>query len=518
MAAYKTVEGVDQFSSARAQFESLVTRLRSVEVLGLDHAAVEALLDEEGREITRQLFQSHLELRHLREQRAPVVGSDGVVRTHVRDSARPLATLFGPVMVVRDQVGARGETSLHPLDAELNLPPELQSHGVQRRVAEEAAKGSFDEVVKTMESTTGAPVSKRQAELLSRRAAEDFDAYYEARPAESATAGEVLILSCDGKGVVVRKEDLREATKQAARKGTHKLAKRLSKGEKRNRKRMAEVAAVYDVAPHVRTVEDVIADLRPVHAVRPPRPRPKNKRVWASVKKDLPEVIAELFDEAHRRDPEHARRWVALVDGNVEQIRWIRNESKKRGVAVTLILDFIHVAEYLWKAAYSFLPESSPAAEAWVSHRLAEVLRGKSSAVAAGITRSATLRKLPKATRKAADKCAAYLVKNRPLLRYDDALAAGLPIATGVIEGACRHLVKDRMDITGARWSLDGADAVLRLRALRSSGDFDEYWRFHLARERDRNHLSRYADRTPRNVTPNLSTPAQKGHLRVVVE
>ena len=141
MEADKTLEAVDQFSSARAQFESVVTRLRSVEVLGLDHAAVEALLDEEGRELTRQLFQSHLELRHLREQRAPVVGSDGVVRTHVRDSARPLATLFGPVVVVRDQVGARGETSLHPLDAELNLPPELQSHGVQRRVAEEAAKG-----------------------------------------------------------------------------------------------------------------------------------------------------------------------------------------------------------------------------------------------------------------------------------------------------------------------------------------------------------------------------------------
>jgi hypothetical protein len=516
MAAYKTVEAVDQFSAARAQFEGVVTALRSERALGLEHAALETMLEEQGREVVRQLFQGHLELRHLKEQRAPVTGADGVVRTHVRASARPLVTLFGPVRVVRDQVGARGEESLHPLDAELNLPEERQSHGVQRRVAQEAAKGSFDEVVKTMAETTGALVSKRQAEELSRRAAVDFDAFYEARPAQRAADSDLLVQSFDGKGIVVRTEDLREATKKAATAGQHKLQKRLTKGEKRNRKRMAEVAAVYDIAPHPRTVEDVIAELRPVHAVRPERPRPTDKRVWASVKKGLDEVVTEGFDEAERRDPEHRRRWVALVDGNRQQIAQIRTEAARRGVAVTLILDFIHVAEYLWKAAYCFVREATTEAEAWVSARLAEVLRGKSSEVAAGITRSATMRKLPKDKRASADKCAAYLVANRALLRYDEALAAGLPIATGVIEGACRHLVKDRMDITGARWSLDGAEAVLRLRALRSSHDFDAYWCFHLARERDRNHLSRYEGHSPRNVTPSLAPPSQKSHLRVV--
>jgi hypothetical protein len=518
MEAYKTVEAVDQFSPARVHFESVVKELRSERVLVLEHAAVEALLEEQGREITRRLFQSHLELRHLKEQRAPALGADGVLRTHVRDSARPLATLFGPVLVTRDQVGARGETSLHPLDAELNLPREIQSHGVQRRVAEEAAKGSFDEVVKTMESTTGAPVSKRQAEHLSRRAAVDFDAFYETRPAEPAADADLLAMSFDGKGIVVRTEDLREATRKAATTKSHKLVKRLSKGEKRNRKRMAEVSVVYDIAPHVRTVEDVIADLRPVHATRPERPRPKNKRVWASVTKEMETIITEGFDEAHRRDPEHRRQWVALVDGNQQQIRLIRREAKRRRVELTLVLDFIHVAEYLWKAAYSFVADGSPEAEAWVSERLAEVLRGKSSHVAAGITRSATRRGLAKQKRAAADKCAGYLLKNRALLRYDVALATGLPIATGVVEGACRHLVKDRMDITGARWSLDGADAVLRLRALRSCDDFDDYWRFHLRAERERNHLSRYAGRTPRNVTPQPAPASQRKHLRVVAE
>jgi hypothetical protein len=518
MEAYQTLEAIDQFSAARGHFDGLVKRLGSSETMQMKHEALEELLEVEGRELQRRLLQAHLDLRRLREVRAPVVGGDRVVRTHLRDSETGLTVIFGPVRVGRLQAGAPGHDSRHPLDAELNLPPGEFSFGVQRRVAEEAARSSFEEVVKAMERYTGAPVSKRPAELIVRAASADFDAYYEARPAQPVADTDLLVLSFDGKGIVVRKQDLREATRKAAEKTGHKLRKRLCKGEKRNRKRMAEVAAVYDVAPHVRTVEDVIQDLRPVHAARPRRPRPKNKRVWASVTKEMDEVVAEGFEEAQRRDPAHRRRWVVLVDGDPDQIALVRREARQRGIPVTLVLDFIHVAEYLWKAAYCFVPDGSREAEEWVATRLAEVLRGKSSDVAAGITRSATLRGLTAQRREAADKCARYLVRNRALLRYDEALAAGLPIATGVIEGACRHLVKDRMDITGARWSLAGAEAVLRLRALRSCDDFDEYWSFHLERELWRNHLSRYADAKPRNLTPSLAPPAQRSHLRVVAK
>jgi hypothetical protein len=96
----------------------------------------------------------------------------------------------------------------------------------------------------------------------------------------------------------------------------------------------------------------------------------------------------------------------------------------------------------------------------------------------------------------AIDKTCRYLADRTRtrLLRYQDALRDGLPIATGVIEGACRYVVKDRMDRTGARWSLTGAEAVLRLRAIRASKDFDAYWAFHLQREKERNHASRYED------------------------
>jgi hypothetical protein len=150
------------------------------------------------------------------------------------------------------------------------------------------------------------------------------------------------------------------------------------------------------------------------------------------------------------------------------------------------------VLEYLWKAAWSFFYPGDPDAEDWVAAQAIKILGGKAGAVAAGIRRRATTYGYSAAEREGADACAAYLTAKKPWLDYATALAYGWPIATGVIEGACRHLVKDRMDITGARWGLDGAEAILKLRALLASGDFDEYWPFHLRQEHQRVHRSRY--------------------------
>ena len=140
------------------------------------------------------------------------------------------------------------------------------------------------------------------------------------------------------------------------------------------------------------------------------------------------------------------------------------------------------------------LREADPAAETWVRQRALAILEGNAREVAAGIRRRATTARLPKTKRVKADACAKYLTNKAGYLDYPTALAAGWPIATGIIEGACRSLVADRMDITGARWSVDGAEAVLKLRAVRANDDFDAYWRYHLERERQRVHQSRYAN------------------------
>src|SRR5690606_2473476 len=139
-----------------------------------------------------------------------------------------------------------------------------------------------------------------------------------------------------------------------------------------------------------------------------------------------------------------------------------------------------------WAASTAFHSEAAAEREQWVLSRLRDVLRGKAVDVAAGMRRSATLRDLPEKTRAAVDDCADYLLDYKAYLHYDEYLRDGLPIASGVIEGACRHLVNDRLGITGAHWSLAGAEAILRLRALRSSGDLDAYWKFHEQREYDR--------------------------------
>jgi hypothetical protein len=246
------------------------------------------------------------------------------------------------------------------------------------------------------------------------------------------------------------KEDLRPETRKAAEERAHKLDRRLSKGEKRGSKRMATVAAVYDIEEFVRSPEQVVAELRSVReATEDKRPRPQNKRVWASLKKSQSQVIEQMFEEALRRDPERKKTWVAVVDGNKSQIKLIRKAAKRYGIELILILDLIHVLEYLWKAAFAFHPEGSVEAEQWVTQRLLEVLQGRAKQVVANMRRTATKLGLSDKKRKPVDTCANYLSKHIDMLCYDQYLAAGLPIASGVIEGACRYLVKDRMERTG---------------------------------------------------------------------
>lgn len=487
----------EAFAQASEHFQALLEQLGGEETTEMEHGEVEAFLESEGRELLRRLLQGHLALRASGEPRWEAIeGSDGVVRTHHRrDCQSRLETVFGRVQVRRRGYSARGQGSLYPLDAALNLPPDAYSDGLRRRVAEEVAKVSFEEAVRGVERSTGGHVPKRQGEELAVKVSQDFEAFYATRQAQEEERSEaLLVMSADGKGVVMHEQDLRDATRKAAQRAASKRHRaRLSPGEKGNRKRMATVATIYTVAPYRRTAEQVM-NVEDEPSETPPRPAVDNKRVWASVAHPAEAVIGELFDEARRRDPAQRRAWVVLVDGEETQLALIEACIKQQPREVSVVLDFVHVLEYLWKAAYGFHPVGSQAAEDWVQDRALRLLKGQASEVAAGMRRSATLRALSPERRKAVDKCADYLLKYRRYLNYDAYLAHGFPIATGVIEGACRHLVKDRMDLTGARWRLPSAEAVLKLRSLRSSGDFDQYWAFHKAQELQRNHLSRYAD------------------------
>jgi hypothetical protein len=502
----------DPFARARMHASRVEATLSSAEMTRKPHSDLEAICDAEGREWARLMLEDHLALRAELEKRVEVTGADGVERTAVRDSERHLETLVGTVAVPRKAYQAPGSQDLHPMDAALNLPPELFSHGVRRMVAKEVARASFDEVVEMVADYRGAKIAKRQVEELAVRAAQDFDAFYAERDPASAPSDELLVLSTDSKGIVMRHEDLRDGTKKNAAGKENKLETRLSPGEKSNRKRMAQVATVYSVERWVRTADDVLHVLRE-EGTEAKRPKPHDKRVWASVEKAPRKVIRSMFDEALRQDPKKRRRWVVLVDGEPRQLRAVKVEARRAGVKVTILVDVVHVIEYVWKAARALFGDSNPEAEPWVGNRLLELFTGKSGGqVARTIRWWASRRELDDTAARAIETACGYLADRTRtrLMHYAEALRDGLPIATGVIEGACRYVVKDRMDRTGARWSLTGAEAVLRLRAVRASGDFDAYWEFHLAQEAARNHAARFADGAVPDPLPPLKKPLRR--------
>src|SRR5216684_882790 len=474
MQEYAPVPGDDAFTQARECYAGLEDWLASQDAAGLQHAELEEQVGVRGREVLRLLFQGHLDLLAGREvRRHDVTGEDGVLRTRAEKGRdRPLATKFGQVTVSRIAYRAPGAPNVHPLDAALNLPEEKHSHGLRKLAAVEAVRGSHEGAAAAVTRATGVKIGKRQAEEL-----------------------------------VLRPDALRAATAKAAAAAEGKLTTRLSPGEKHGRKRMAELACVYDAVPVPRAPEDIIST--PAQKRRkkkkaqagtaegkgkPREPQARGKWLTASVTDDIPAVIAAAFGEAERRDPGHQREWVILIDGNNTQIEAVTAEAASRGITVTIVIDFIHVLEYLWNAAWSFYDKGEPAAEEWVADQARTILAGTARQVAAGIRRRATTYGYSPAERAGADECARYLDNKKDHLDYATALKNGWPIATGIIEGACRHIVKDRMDITGARWGLEGAEAVLRLRALIASGDFAAYWRYHLRREHQRIHHAKYRE------------------------
>jgi hypothetical protein len=494
MASYRSGASLFECEAAIDEVRTIIAEVGQMggQATPCEHSGIEKHLEQRMHEVARLILQRHFDrLAQAEEKRDDVADANGHVHRYGRQRTRPLMTLHGEVQVSRLGYRDRGTRSIFPLDAHSNLPVERYSHGLRERVAEAVADGSYEASVDRIDKHTAGHVPKRQAEEMSQSAAVDFGRFYEEReycasPAEEQKE-EFLAMSMDGKGLVMRHEDLREPTQRRAEEDSHKLTKRLSRGEKRNRKRMATVAAVYDVAPHYRSAEDIISGETNT-ARRAVAPKPTNKRVWASVKQSPREVIEDVLMEAKRRDPNGERTWVILVDGHEDQLRQVYGAVESNETEVIIIQDFYHVTEYIWQAAWCLFEEGDPAAQDWVDAHLMEILEGKSSVVAAAMRRSATNRGLSQAKRAPLDKSANYLLKNRERLRYGEALRRGMPIGTGVVEGACRHLVKQRMECSGARWSLDGAEAVLQLRALHMSGDWDEYWPYHCNQERLRNY------------------------------
>jgi hypothetical protein len=461
-------------SPAAVEFALLQSWLASSSTLRLPLHHIESQQADKGREVQRLLLQNYLQQRGTGEVgptlRVQTAGEERLY-SHRRLGTRRLTTAFGPVELVRMGYSRPGLPSIFPLDQALVLPARSFSYELQRRLVKAAAQNPFLESVETIAELTGVSVSKRSLEEILPDAAQDFDACYRQRPPDPA-GGSLLIAAVDCKGIPVVKPVARPAL-------------RLTKGQKANKKRMATVAAVFTRAPWVRTPQQVVESLFPTSR-RTSRdksipPRPEYQRVWASLLKGKTAVIREVAEEMHRRDRSRSLTRVALTDG--ERALQIRVKLK---LNVTLILDLMHVLEKLWKAAYVLHAEGSLEADLWVLDRTLRILLGEVGQVVKGIRQTIIKRGLSGAKRRTMEAVAGYFYRNRARMQYDEYLANGWPIASGPVEGACKNLIKDRMERSGMRWTELMAEAIVKLRAIYLSSDFDHYWEFHIEQDQQR--------------------------------
>jgi len=251
------------FTHAENKFFQLTDLLSSSHTKKMWLSEIELIVNNEGKELLRRLLQGHVDERGLGDMGDSIVGSDGIERTHKRISERQIKTLFGTINIKRIGYSTRGNNGLFPKDSLLNLPDTLYSFCVQKRVTIEAIRGSFDEGIESIDRMIGLKISKRQAEKIILAIPNyfyDFYKQYEYSPQETHKLP-LLILTLDGKGIAMRKESLRKETRLRSEKKPHKLKQRLSKGEKKNSKRMAVVASVYEVERFIRTPEEIVEEL-----------------------------------------------------------------------------------------------------------------------------------------------------------------------------------------------------------------------------------------------------------------
>ena len=397
--------------------------------------------------------------------------------------ARPYLSIFGELVIERVSYG-EGPIDVAPLDARLHLPRRQYSYLLQRWLGAFVIDDAHAEAVEKLRAILGLTIPVKASEDLNRVQASVVEPFQDSRPVPPAATEEaILVAAADCKGVPLVRSDLPASEPAPAvtrRRGHH----RRGKGEKANKKRMAAVGAVYTIEPFPRTADDVVDEVNRREAARR-RPRPRNKHVRAELLVGQVALFLWLADEVLRRDPERTKPLVFLSDGD-PALHEHQEEFLPEGAVC--ILDLFHVLEYLWKAAWCFFDEASEKqrAEAWVEAKLRTLLEGRVASVIRGLRVLATRRGLRGQVRKTVEQVTGYLEHNRERMKYDEYLAAGYPIGSGVVEGACRHLVKDRLERAGMRWRRQGAQAMLDLRATYLNGEWEAFWTYHVEKEDDR--------------------------------
>ncbi|MEO5937045.1 MAG: ISKra4 family transposase [Terriglobales bacterium] len=396
--------------------------------------------------------------------------------------SRSYVSIFGKLEITRYVYGTREGQKIEavPLDARLGVPEGGFSYVLEDWQQRLCIKESFEEATGDLAEMLGVAPSVRAAEVMNRHMAESAPFFRREQPLPPADEeGEILVFTADGKGVPMRRP--------AEEKRPH--GQRRTKGQKANKKKMSYVGATYSINRFVRTADDVVDELARKETARD-RPQPQHKRVIAEMTQVVEgeecngrvTLFGELSDEVRSRNPGNRKPVVAVMDG--ERALWdVLTFFLPCAIG---ILDLFHVMERLWLAAHVFHAEGSTAAQDFVTDRLWMLLEGRVGGVIGGLRQMLAKHSLPAAKRRTLQTVIGYFSNNRNHMKYDEYLAAGYPIGSGVAEGACRHLVKDRMEQTGMRWTVDGAQALLHLRAIYINGDWPAFVTYRIQKEQDR--------------------------------
>jgi hypothetical protein len=460
-----TFNSQDIIQEVRAKFEMMLDFVTGPEAQTATVDHIERCLFRRLLSLGAQLLLLFFVVRSQNCSREPIQKEDGQELPYHADRKRTYFSIFGKIPLQRPYF-YQAEVGEAPLDAELSLGSDRYSDFLREMTEYLAVYTPYGKDTDVLDRFFDLQLSTRVLQQIIDTDSADVEAFYAQKPPPTPDEeAEILVLQADGKGVPMVLEAPTEPRV------------RLGKGEKRGRKKEAVVTTVYTIACAPRTPEEVVASLfcqeKDAPSRASPPPRPQNKHIWATLDgKDV--ALDRLMRQVTLRQGSHIQHQVALCDG----CEALQSRIEARFSDFTLILDFIHPHEDLWEVANSLLGETNEQRAEWVAAKTLHMLSGKTKQVIAEFRRLAQEPKRSASQREKLIKTANYFERNLPYMDYPTYLAKGWPIASGVIEGACRHFVKDRFELSGMRWTQDGAENLLHLRAVAENGDWDAYHDF----------------------------------------
>jgi hypothetical protein len=428
--------------------------------------------------------------------------SDGrVVKRLAQLHDRAYQSVFGAYELQRSVYGSREGQKLEyiPLDVRLQLPKSKFSYLWQDWDPSLAVETPYAEVNEILQRILGLSVSVHSLERTNRSLAQSVASYWDNQVEVAPAQGEQLVVgTVDGKGVVIRKSAQDKANDEGHEQSSPKPACIESKAPKHpsGKKKGAILGAVYTIEPNPRTPEEVLESLfrakdqKSSEETAQARPKPLYKHIRARRHRDeadtlgpaREEICRGLGKEYRQRNPCAAHRQILIMDG--EHKLWAMGQERQLDASIIEILDLLHASSYVWKAVQALYPQRTTNEQIpRVKERIGRILRGEVHSVLRGFRWQATHEQLTDEQRDPVDKACGYLEKNAHRMRYHEYLAAGYPIASGVIEGACRHVGVDRMEGTGMRWVMQGAQSMLGLRCIHINGHWDHFMKFPIEQE-----------------------------------